>query len=80
MPPSKVKVFQRKDGSLIFFVDIHPASRSETVQRFADAICNAKGPFDKVFMATNCDFQFFNITDDQLKEMEIKPEQPAYPK
>jgi len=80
MLPSKVKVFQRRDGSLIFFVDLHPANTSETISRFAEAIFAAKGPFDKAFMAANCDFQFFNISDDQLKEMEIKPETPVKPK
>ena len=77
---SVVKIFQCKDGSLFFFANIHPAIPKEGIARYTEAILAVKRDGDRVLMARNCDFQFFNISDSQLKEMEIKPEPPAEPK
>jgi hypothetical protein len=40
----------------------------------------ATGISDSIICVPSCDFQFFNISNDQLKGMEIKPKTPAEPK
>ena len=79
-----IKIFQRKDGSLLFCVSYHPGLAPKYVQSLLKAIPvkinNQTGVVDTVLCAPNCGFQFFNISDSQLREMEIKPEPPAEPK
>ena len=75
---SVIKIFQRKDGSLLFCASCAPIKAAfDIIQKALLAICRDG---DKAVIAPNFDFQFFNISDSQLKEMEIKPEPPAEPK
>jgi hypothetical protein len=84
MVQNKIKIFQRRDGSLIYCVSFHPSLGTEYVKKMLQDIPIvtdvATGISDSIICVPSCDFQFFNISNDQLKGMEIKPKTPAEPK
>jgi hypothetical protein len=75
-----IKIFQRNDGSLIFFASYRVGLPKSAVETLSSGIGSLLKENDRAILAPSCDFEFFNISDDQLKEMEIKPEPSAEPK
>lgn len=76
---SEIKVFQRRDGSLIFFVSAASDISRDNVNFINSCLKSVLKDGDRAIIAANCDFKFYNISDEQLNKMEIKSESASEP-
>lgn len=72
MNSHEIKIFQCKDGSLFFFANLQLGTPKDVTKRFIDALIDIKRDGDRILASYSCDFKFYNLSESQLKEMEIK--------
>jgi hypothetical protein len=75
-----IKIFQRKDGNLIFLVSTRSGIPRDMMDYVQECLKKMMGKDDRAIIAPDSDFQFFNISDEQLKQIQIPAEKPIEPK